>query len=349
MIGVIVNPNARRNRGKKALRRKLEKIVGSHGRVIETPSVDAIVPALRQFADEGRRYWVADGGDGALHWMINEAIRYFGATRATEMACYLPTGGGSVDFVAHALGLPRDPRLVLSRLTAHVTRGAEPRIKPVRSLAFEGTQVLYGDQPTAFRRVGFGNALAGYGGNFFGPLYEGEKGRSPVRIAGLMATAFGAAASMSVLKGRLARVKPRFLRKAERDFLRALHAEVRIDGQVLRGSDGEPVSQHTALNCATIPLNLAGILRVFPLADGDHIHVHAGHVTGREMARVFPGLMTGRSVDHLLPDAFDGAARVLDIVCTDGDEMHPVMDGEIFYRVTELHGTLGPVFDMAVP
>jgi hypothetical protein len=58
MIGVVLNPHSRRNRGKKGLRRRIERTLGEHGRVIETLSVDAIVPALQRFADEGRRYWV---------------------------------------------------------------------------------------------------------------------------------------------------------------------------------------------------------------------------------------------------------------------------------------------------
>jgi hypothetical protein len=38
--------------------------------VRETSSLEAIKPVLREFLRKRARYWVADGGDGALHWMV---------------------------------------------------------------------------------------------------------------------------------------------------------------------------------------------------------------------------------------------------------------------------------------
>ncbi|MDP3277344.1 MAG: diacylglycerol kinase family protein [Deltaproteobacteria bacterium] len=349
MIGVVVNPFSRRNRGQTDVKRRIERIVGDHGRVVETYSTDAIIPALRQFADEGRKYWVADGGDGALHWMINGAARYFGPEQATKIARYVPTGGGSVDFVAQGLGLARDPRTVLSQLVKTLEKGGEPKRVPLRTMELNGTQVLYGDIPTAFRRYAFATAFAGYGANFFGPLHEGSGEKSPARIAKLMATGFGAAAGRALLTGGLARFKPRVLAKAEESFLRAIHARVRIDGELHRDREGKVLTEHTVLQCAALPLKLAGILHVFPLANNEQLHVHAGRVSGVEAARVWPLLMTGKRVQHLLPDAYDGPARELQVQCEPGNEMHPVLDGEVFFRLTELTATLGPTFEMAVP
>lgn len=352
MIGVIVNPNSRKNRRRRGRTARLEKILGRGGRVIETPSVDAIVPALRRFADEGRRYWVADGGDGSLHWIINEAVRYFGPQRATELAVYVPTGGGSVDFVAKHLDVKGAPDAVIARLASALNDGHTPRLASVQSLLLQGEQVAYGDERTAFRRIGFGNALGGYGANFYGPLYAntaGTKDHGPARIARLMGAAFGAAALGSAFRGPLELLKPPPVARAEHEFLRPLRAEIRVDGTVLRGDDGLPVRAHTALNCASLPLNLANILRVFPQARDGRMHVHAGNVTATEMARVFPGLMSGRSVNHLLPNAYDGPATTLDVRCDEGEEMTPVIDGELHYRVTDLHVSLGPAFRMAAP
>ncbi len=346
MIGVIINPHSRRNRGRTGLRRRIERVLGKHGRVIETLSVDAIIPALKIFADEGRRYWVADGGDGALHWMLNEGVRYFGAERATEMAVYVPTGGGSVDFVAQALGMPREPMSILNRLTELVAHNDAPRIVRVRSLDIVGSQILYGNRPTEFRRVGFANAFAGYGANFFGPLESKPDDKTPSRIARLMATAFAAGAARAVLRGPLERLKPAFVEKAEHDYLRALRAVVHLDGRELIDKRGQPVREHTALQCASMPLSIAGILRVFPRANLEQMHAHAGFLTPIEMARIFPRLMTGRALDHLLPHAFDGPVKEFRVECTHGDEMTPVIDGEIFYRLPSLTASLGPIFSM---
>jgi len=349
MIGLIINPNSRKNRHRRGRVARFEKVLGKRGRVIETPSVDAIIPALKIFAAEGRRYWIADGGDGALHWMINEAVRFFGAARAAEAAVYMPTGGGSVDFVAKYLELDGDPLTLVGRLADKVAERREPAVRNVPSLLLQGKQVVYGDEPTEFRRYGFGTALAGYGANFYGPLYRGEGKHGPAEIARHIASAFGAAAMRSAFAGPLASLKPKALRRAEDDYLRPLRAEVHIDGAALRGEDGRTIVTHTALNCSSLPLNLAEIMRVFPKADGSQMHVHAGDVSAVEMARVFPGLMTGRSVNHLLANAYDGPAKTLEITCRDGDEMTPVIDGELFYRITSLKVTMGPMFRMVSP
>ncbi len=349
MIGLIINPNSRKNRNRRGRVARFEKVLGKRGHVIETPSVDAIIPALKTFAAEGRRYWIADGGDGALHWMINEAIRFFGPTRAAEAAVYMPTGGGSVDFVAKYLKLQADPHTLVGRLAEQVAEGRAPELRGVPSLLLQGKQVVYGDEPTDFRRYGFGAALAGYGANFYGPLYRGEGKHGPVEIARHIASAFGAAALRGAFVGPFARLKPAALRRAEDDYLRPLHAEVSIDEAVLRGENGRPIHAHTALNCASLPLNLAEIMRVFPKAEAGQMHVHAGDVSAAEMAKAFPGLMTGRSVNHLLANGYDGSAKTLEVTCRDGDEMTPVIDGELFYRVTSLRVTLGPVFQMVSP
>lgn len=349
MIGVIVNPNSRKNKRRRGRVARFQKILGRHGRVIETPSVDAIIPALKSFADEGRRLWVADGGDGALHWVVNEAVRYFGAARATELATYMPTGGGSVDFVAKHLGFALDPHALVTRLVEHVSAGRTVPTRAVPSLWLRGLQVQWGNESVDFRRLGFGTALAGYGANFFGPLYEGGKEYGAARIAKLLGTAFGIAALSSVFRGPLHVVKPEALREAEHAFLRPLRAALLVDNEPLRAKDGTPVREHTVVHCASLPLNLAGILRVFPKAGHGRMHVHAGHVSPAEMARIFPGLASGKVIDHLLPRAYDGPARTFDVICEPDQEMTPVIDGELFHRITELHVEAGPVFEMAVP
>jgi diacylglycerol kinase family enzyme len=349
MIGLIINPHSRKNKRRRGRVARFQKILGRHGRVVETPSVDAIIPALKSFADEGRRFWVADGGDGALHWVINESVRYFGAARATEIATYMPTGGGSVDFVAKHLGFDIDPHALVTRLVEHVSTGRQVPTRDVPGLWLRGRQVQWGDESVDFRRVGFGTALAGYGANFFGPLYEGGKEYGPARIARLLGAAFGVAALGALFKGPLHVVKPDALRELEHAFLRPLRAAVLLDAAPLRAKDGGAVREHTVVHCASLPLNLADILRVFPRAGNGRMHVHAGNVSPAEMARVLPGIITGKDIDHLLPRAYDGPARTFDVLCEPDQEMTPVIDGELFHRITELHVECGPVFRMAVP
>jgi diacylglycerol kinase family enzyme len=349
MIGLLVNPNSRKNRHRPSRVRRYEKILGRHGCVVETPSVDSIVPALRRFAAEGRRYWVADGGDGALHWMINEAVRHFGLQRAAEMAVYVPTGNGTIDFVARVIGLRGTPQEVLARLVTAVREGREVTAMAVPPVSCTGQQVVYGDEVAPWRRVGFGCAFAGYGANFFGPLYRGNKEYGAPRIVKLLGAAIGAGVVRAAMPGVLERLKPESVTQAERDFLRPLHAEVRVDGAPLRGEDGRPLRLHTMLHAASVPVNLANVLRVFPDAGGGRMHIHAGDVTVAEVIRALPHVMAGRSVNHLLRDAYDGVATELEITCDAGDEMSPVLDGEVFYRVTSLRAAVGPAFQLGVP
>jgi hypothetical protein len=349
MIGLLVNPNARKNRHRPSRVKRYEKILGRHGCVVETPSVDSIVPALQRFAAEGRRYWVADGGDGALHWMINEAIQLFGLPRAAEMAVYVPTGNGTIDFVARVIGLRGTPMEVLARLVVAVREGRPVQTVSVAPIACTGTQVVYGDEVVPWRRVGFGCAFAGYGANFFEPLYRGNKEYGAPRIVKLLAAAVGAGISRSLLPAPFDRIKPEALLRAEREFLRPLRAEVRVDGRLLCDAEGRVLRSHTVLHAGAVPVNLANVLRVFPRAGGGQMHVHAGYVSVGEMLRVLPWVAAGRSVDHLLRDAYDGVARALDVRCDPGEEMAPVLDGEVFYRVTSLHAVMGVPLAFGVP
>ena len=97
-LGVIVNPFARKNRGCRAIAvRPCVVIVGPWGEVHETDSVGdlpGIVERLRPRAS----HLVSDGGDGALHWLINEMLVQESDPR--QWPTFVPTNGGSIDFVA---------------------------------------------------------------------------------------------------------------------------------------------------------------------------------------------------------------------------------------------------------
>lgn len=349
MIGVVINPNSRKNKLNPKRRAKIEDAVGPAGRVVVTRRLEEIFPALEAFLDEGHTYWVADGGDGALHWMVNEAAEHLGPDGAARAAVYVPTRGGTIDFLASAIGLKGQAADILGRLRKTLERGREPRIVEVQSIVFEGEQRTRTGATLSFERIAFGNSLAGYGANFFGPFYRSDAGRGPLRIITTSMAAFGTAAARALFPGPLKLLKPSRLKQAEYDYLRPAYADVFIDGEPLCDANGVPLTTHTVIQCASVPLNLGGVFRVFPSAGEGLMHVQAGYVTAVEMARVFPGLTTGRSVDHLVPNAFDGRASEMEIICRDGTTLSPVLDGEIFEGISRLHARMGPVFRMAVP
>ena len=74
VIGVVVNPNSRKNRKQPPGRvEKIRRIVGETGEVRETESVGAVAPAVRDLIARKVDYLVSDGGDGAMNWMLNAA------------------------------------------------------------------------------------------------------------------------------------------------------------------------------------------------------------------------------------------------------------------------------------
>ncbi|HWF71667.1 MAG TPA: retinol dehydrogenase, partial [Mycobacterium sp.] len=115
-IGVVVNPFARKNRGMPANRSAaLRRIVGPWGEVHETASIDdlrGIVAGLYPRAS----HLVSDGGDGALHWLINEMPQR--DRDPQRWPTFVPTNGGAIDFVARKAGVRGRADTVLSALTA---------------------------------------------------------------------------------------------------------------------------------------------------------------------------------------------------------------------------------------
>ena len=108
-IGVITNPNSRKNRNRPDRAERLQRIVGEMGEVHKTESVESIKPVLREFLRKRARYWVADGGDGALHWMLRLGMEVLQedefAGQSVTLPVALPTKGGTIDFVANNVGI----------------------------------------------------------------------------------------------------------------------------------------------------------------------------------------------------------------------------------------------------
>jgi diacylglycerol kinase family enzyme len=349
VIGVVINPFSRRNRGQTGLKRKLERLLGSYGRVVETYSTDAIIPALKTFAAEGRRYWIADGGDGALHWMINEAVRFFGAARAAEARCVH----------AHRRRLgglrrqgPRDgPRPDGDPLAAGGD-DREGRRAQVRPAALDGVRrdaAHVRRLSRAFSPVRVRHGVRWVRGELLRPAARGQRREVTLAHRRAHGARVRRCCGRALFQGPLAGLKPKVLAKAEYDFLHPLRAEVTVDGELQRDHNGKLLETFTVLQCAALPLSISGILRVFPLANNEQMHVHAGMVSGVEAVRAWPSLMTGKRVQHMLPDAYDGPAKKIEVRCLHGDEMNPVLDGEVFFRLQTLTASLGPVFEMAVP
>src|SRR3954463_8744192 len=194
-IGVITNPNSRKNRNRPDRADRLRRIVGDLGEVHQTSSVDSIKPVLREFLRKRARYWVADGGDGALHWMLRMGMEVLQeddfADESLRLPVTLPTKGGTIDFVANNVGIEGDAEGILGSLRRSVERGSLVEETEVDSMVIDGIQVVDGaDVP--FRTYGFASAAGGVGQRFY-PKYYDDPAPTPRPIVRVVANTVASA------------------------------------------------------------------------------------------------------------------------------------------------------------
>ena len=175
-LGVVLNPLARRNRKDRGARaRRLRRLLGPWGEVHETPSIDALSGTLEGLLPRAT-HLVSDGGDGALHWMINTVRALRGEDE--RWPTFVPTNGGTIDFVARKVGVRGRSESIVRALTAFAMAGREPEEVTLDSLLLTGAL----EDGTPFDRVGFALAAGGVGNRFFDKYYA-DPAPSPTTIA----------------------------------------------------------------------------------------------------------------------------------------------------------------------
>src|SRR5688572_1845327 len=173
-IGVITNPRSRKNRGRPNRAAELQRIVGDVGEVHATTAVADIKPILRDFLRRRAQYWVADGGDGALHWMVRAGLEILEeaefAGSGVAMPLTVPTNGGTIDYVAHNVGIKGRAEEILATLRGAVENDRRIDEVEVDSMKIEGVEITDAGEET-FRTYGFGAAVAGVGQRFYEKYY----------------------------------------------------------------------------------------------------------------------------------------------------------------------------------
>jgi len=334
-IGVLLNPNSRKNRARPHRREKLQKILGEYGIVRQTPTVDGIAPVLEEFLSRKIPYWVSDGGDGALHWMINTGmgLAFPGAIPGpTERFApiVVPTNGGTIDFVAKKAGIKGYAEQILEKLVATHRAGGSLPLTQVDSLRIRGTRRgAAGLEP--FDKVGFAAAIGGIGQRFFDKYYA-EKALGPRAIVSVIAKAVG-----SFFLGSLpgsGRLPPEWKAYAEEIF-RPEQATVCIDGEELA------YQAYGAIHAGSLDINLGGVVRVFGMAaPPGAIQFQAGSIQPIEMIGNLPNLFSGKKIRSAR--LVDTAGTQMSVYAGSPAGLRPVIDGELFDGVTELHITAGP-------
>ncbi|GAB5541817.1 MAG: hypothetical protein RLO52_12300 [Sandaracinaceae bacterium] len=320
-LGVVLNPLARRNRKDRGARaRRLRRLLGPWGEVHETPSIDALSGTLEGLLPRAT-HLVSDGGDGALHWMINTVRALRGEDE--RWPTFVPTNGGTIDFVARKVGVRGRSESIVRALTAFAMAGREPEEVTLDSLLLTGAL----EDGTPFDRVGFALAAGGVGNRFFDKYYA-DPAPSPTTIAKVI--------GRTVSEWTAARVAPGLVKSDSyaAHLFRPTRALVTIDGERVEAQ------QHGGLHAGAFDINLGGVVRVFPLAKEPGVmHFQAGEIDPAGIIANLPAIVSGGAIQG--PKLRDTSGREMIIEALD-EPLSPIVDGERFEGLRRLEVRAGP-------
>jgi diacylglycerol kinase family enzyme len=335
-IGVITNPNSRKNRGRPDRAAELQSIVGDLGEVHQTANVDGIKPIVREFLRRRARFWVADGGDGALHYMIKAGLEVLEEEEFNSgdyaLPLTVPTNGGTIDFVAHNVGIRGRAEEILGALRGALETGKRIEEVEVDSMLVEGVEVT--DSGTeSFRTFGFASAVGGIGQRFYSKYYADED-PNPKTIMKVIGTTL---ASMPVALSPLRQIPalPRALREYAREMFEPCRAQVTVDGMIL------PHNDYRGIHIASMSINLGGVFHFFPRADEPgQMQCLVGAPNPFVIAWNLPAMHLGKPIrgDKIV----DRPCRTMIVEATGEELLAPIIDGEYYQNVKSVTFKVGP-------
>ncbi|MFZ1160644.1 diacylglycerol/lipid kinase family protein [Mycobacterium sp.] len=323
-LGVIVNPFADKNRGASGQHcARLRRLVGPWGEVHESESVRDLPGILERLLPRAS-HLVSDGGDGALHWLINELLAQQSDPR--QWPSLVPTNGGSIDFVARKARVRGRADTILQILGAAARADRRPPEVRLDTLDLDGETGC----GTKFHRIGFALAAGGVGNRFFNE-YDARATPGRLTIARVIGRAVADYAASRLSTGPRSTVH----------LFTPTHARVVIDGHEV------PTRTHNALHAGAFDVNLGGILRVFPLArESGALHFQAGAIPPAHMIANLPGLVAGRAIRSVRLRDVSGREMVIE---AERQPLSPIIDGERFTDINRLVVRAGPQIRVAVP
>lgn len=318
-LGVIVNPLARKNRRARGRVEELRRIVGPWGEVHETASIEELGATLEQLQPRVT-HLVGDGGDGALHWLINEIERR--ETDPERWPTFVPTNGGSVNAVARKARVRGRADAVIRALAAAAEADRPPAEIALDTLELEGETA----DGAAFHRLCFGLAAGGVGNRFY-DMYYGKPDHGRREVARVIAQSFGDYLA-SKLPGRSTRSNYASV------LFAPTRARVTIDGEEV------PTRSHRLLHAGAIDLRIAGPFRLFPKAEAPgKLHFQAGELRPSRIVAQLPAALTNGTVHGRLVRDVNG--REMTIEAQD-EPLSPIIDGERFVGIVKLTARAGP-------
>lgn len=333
-IGVITNPNSRKNKNRPDRAERLQRIVGDLGEVHKTDSIASIKPVLREFLRKRARYWVADGGDGALHWMLRMGMEVlqedeFVGTSAS-LPLTLPTKGGTIDFVANNVGIQGDAEGILATLRKNVEHGATIEDTEVDSMVIDGIQLVDG-KDVPFRTYGFASAAGGVGQRFYSKYYA-HKDPNPRTIVKVVANTV---ASAPIALSPLAKLPLGSWSTYAKEMFAPTPCKVLLDGMRLPGNE------FTGVHVASMSINLGNVLRFFGKADQPGLmNAIVGTPSPWAIIRNLPRMARGEEMRGR--DILDRPCREMILEATGDELLAPIIDGEFYRNVKRIEFRVGP-------
>jgi hypothetical protein len=333
-IGVITNPNSRKNRNRPDRAARLRRIVGEFGEVHSTDSIASIKPVLRDFLRKRARYWVADGGDGALHWMLRMGMEVLQEDEFTDQAFHLPmtlpTNGGTIDFVANNVGIKGDAEGILATLCKNVEHNTRIEDTEVDSMAINGVQIVDGVE-VAFRTYGFACAAGGVGQRVY-TKYSDTRDPNPRTIMKIVANTV---ASAPIALSPLSRLPLGAWSSYAKEVFEPAQCRVTIDGMRLPGE------RFSGVHIASMSINLGNVLRLFGKADQPGLmNALVGTPTPWGIIRNLPRMARGEELRGR--NILDRPCREMTIAACGDQLLAPIIDGEFYRDVKTIAFRLGP-------
>ncbi|MGH3970672.1 MAG: diacylglycerol kinase family protein [Candidatus Dormibacteraceae bacterium] len=320
-LGVIVNPQARKNLAAPGDRSAdLRRIVGGWGEVHETASIEDLRNTMAQLYPRVS-HLVADGGDGALHWLVNEMQHC-----APDPQCwptFVPTNGGSVNAVARKARVRGRADAIVRALAAAAEKDRPPPEVVLDTLALDGETA----DGAAFHRLCFGLAAGGVGNRFYDKYYANpDHGRAAV--ARVIGRTFGDYITNKVAPGHMNRDN------WAAHLFAPTHARVVIDGEEV------PTRTHRVLHAGAIDMRIGGPFRLFPKAsEPGALQFQAGEIRPSKIVVQLPAALTnGRLRGKGVRDV-NGREMIIE---ADGEPLSPIIDGERFDGIVRLVASPGP-------
>ncbi len=306
-LGIIVNPHARKNLAAPGDRcADLRRIVGPWGEVHQTASAEDLRTTIEELHPRVT-HLVGDGGDGALHWLIN-VVRQC-VPDPERWPAFVPTNGGSVNAVARKAHIRGEADAIIRALAAAAAADQPPPEMRLDTLELDGET----KDGATFHRLCFGLAAGGVGNRFYDKYYSyPQHGRGTVAL--VIGRSLVDYVTSKIVPGSVHR--PNYASH----LFEPTRARVVIDGEEV------PTRSHRLLHAGAIDLHIGGGLRLFPKAsEPGALHFQAGETRPSRIIAQLPAALTNGTIRGVLVRDVNGREMVIE---AEDEPLSPIIDGE---------------------